>query len=53
MSGQGSPLGNSCCSQLQMPYFYGCLPVATEGTVQELGFAMMHPTLLGQPLLVN
>ena len=41
-NGQGCPLRNSCCSQLQMPCFYRCLPDATEGTVQEIEVKICH-----------
>jgi len=34
--GKGCPIGNSCCSQLQMPYFYRRLPVETAGNVNSI-----------------
>jgi len=34
--GKGCPIGNNCCAQLQMPYFYRRLPVETGGTVNSI-----------------
>ena len=51
-SGIGCLHQNSCCAQLQMPYFYRHISVATSGTVGEIE-VRMHLFLLEQPLLVS
>ena len=42
--GKDCPIGNSCCSQPQMPYFYRRLPIATNGTVEYIEVRICQDT---------
>ena len=42
--GEDCPAGNSCCAQPQMPYFYRRLPIATNGTVNDIEVRICQDT---------
>ncbi|XP_065893581.1 uncharacterized protein [Dysidea avara] len=42
--GKDCPVGNSCCAQPEMPYFYRRLPIATNGTVEAIEVRICQDT---------
>jgi len=46
--GKDCPVGNSCCAQPQMPYFYRHLPIASTGDVESIEVRICQNTMFAR-----